>query len=244
MANLVKKNSRVPVVSRVQTIASGVLMSWLLAGCVDPGQQYTETPWEDRIWSGDSDGGSASTATVKSDAGQKADTAPAQSDTGDRADTGAATEPPQKSTPPSEPQASTISGESPKSPEAIVQDTAPAVGPPTVAAAAPVPPIAPVTPPVPEKPAIDDDPERLMGLGAGQLTLMLGTPRFVRRDASAQLWRYRNKSCILDLFLYRDAGRPEYFVNHIEARRAEGGAALKRKCFGALLLEQLDREAG
>ena len=101
-----------------------------------------------------------------------------------------------------------------------------------------------MAPPAPEKPAIDDDPERLMGLGAGELTRMLGSPGFVRRDASAQLWRYRNKSCILDLFLYRSAGRPEYLVSHVEARRSEGGAAPKRECFGALLLEQLDREAG
>ena len=94
------------------------------------------------------------------------------------------------------------------------------------------------------KPAIDDDPGRLMGLGTVELLRMLGDPRFVRRDASAQLWRYRNKSCILDLFLYREPGRPEYFVSHIEARHGNGGAAEKRECFGALLLERRDREAG
>ncbi len=127
------------------------------------------------------------------------------------------------------------------SPEATVQDTAPAAGPPTAAVAPPVP---PVVPPAPEKPAIDDDPERLMGLGTGELTQMLGSPRFVRRDDSAQLWRYRNESCILNLFLYRNADRPGFWVAHVEARRIEGGAAQKRECFGALLLEQLDRAAG
>jgi len=88
-------------------------------------------------------------------------------------------------------------------------------------------------------PAVDDNPERLMGLGVGELITMLGSPRFVRRDSSAQLWRYRNKSCILDLFLYRNGGRSEFFVNYIEARRAKGGVALMRKCFGALLLQKL-----
>jgi hypothetical protein len=101
-----------------------------------------------------------------------------------------------------------------------------------------------LAPPEPEKTAIDDDPERLMGLGTGELTRMLGNPRFVRRDDSAQLWRYRNPSCILDLFLYRNADRPDFIVSHVEARRSEGGAAQERECFGALLLDQLDREAG
>lgn len=89
------------------------------------------------------------------------------------------------------------------------------------------------------KPAVDDNPERLMGLGVGDLIKMLGNPRFVRRDSFAQLWRYRNKSCILDLFLYRNGSQSEFFVNYIEARRAKGGVALKRKCFGALLLQKL-----
>ena len=92
------------------------------------------------------------------------------------------------------------------------------------------------------KPAVDDNPERLMGLGVGELIIMLGSPRFVRRDSSAQLWRYRNKSCILDLFLYRNDDQSEYFVNYIEARRAKGGVALKRPCFGALLLQKLVEE--
>ncbi len=243
MSNLVKEISRVSVVSRVYPIACGLLLSVALAGCVEPGQKVTEIPWEARIWTGDPDDGSATTDAVESDAGQNVDAALAQPDAGDRADAdaGAATEPQKVSTPPSNSQASATSDEPPKSPEATVQDTAPAAGPPSVAAVTPVPPVAP---PLPEKPAIDDNPERLMGLATGELTRMLGIPGFVRRDASAQLWRYRNKSCILDLFLYRNAGRPEYFVSYVEARRSYGGAAPKRECFGALLLEQLDRESG
>ena len=94
----------------------------------------------------------------------------------------------------------------------------------------------------PLKPTVDDNPERLMGLGVEDLIIVLGNPRFVRRDSSAQLWRYRNKSCILDLFLYRNGGQSKFYVNFIEARRAKGGVAPKRKCFGALLLQKLVRE--
>jgi len=101
-----------------------------------------------------------------------------------------------------------------------------------------------IAPQPPAKPVIDDDPQRLMGLDVSELTRMLGDPRFVRRDASAQLWRYRNKTCILDLFLYRTGGRGEYSVSHVETRRSEGGSTPQRECFGALLLERLNREAG
>lgn len=149
-----------------------------------------------------------------------------------------------RSSPPSPGPRAGAAGAAPKPPAAGVHDIAPAAGPPT--AAAPVPPAASPapSPPPPAKPAIDDDPERLMGLATAELTAMLGNPRFVRRDSSAQLWRYRNKNCILDLFLYRDTGRPEYFVSHVEARHHQGGTAVKRDCFGALLLERRDREAG
>ena len=97
---------------------------------------------------------------------------------------------------------------------------------------------------VPLKTAVDDNPERLMGLGVEELITMLGSPRFVRRDSLAQLWRYRIKSCILDLFLYRNIGRSKFLVNYTEARRPKGGRAVKRKCFGALLLKKLVGEVG
>ena len=225
MSKLVKKNSRVSVVSRVYMIACGLLLSVALAGCVDPAPQKGVPDRDVGARTGDRDNGPVTTAEARPDAGRDADAA--------------ATAEPRQSPPASGSQVSAASGEPLVSSGATVQDTAPAAGPPTATATTPVRSAAP-----PEKPAIDDDPGRLMGLSTAELTRVLGNPRFVRRDATAQLWRYRNKSCILDLFLYRDAGRPEYFVSHIEARRSEGGAAPKRECFGTLLLEQLDREAG
>lgn len=96
----------------------------------------------------------------------------------------------------------------------------------------------------PELPAIDDDPERLMGVGTAELTRILGDPRFVRRDSNAQLWRYRNETCILDLFLYRKAGQPEYLVSHVESRRLEGGSVPTHECFEKLLLDRRDGRTG
>lgn len=59
-------------------------------------------------------------------------------------------------------------------------------------------------------------PERLVGLAAGAIEKMLGTPDFKRRDPPAEVWQYRKDGCLLDVFLY--LGEAEYRVTHVEAR--------------------------
>ncbi len=220
MAKPLTRISRVLVVGRVITSTFGLLLALALAGCEGPPPR-----------SGVPVGGTAIAPSATGDG--PAETAETQPPAEPDANAGVAAEPGQPSPPSPGPQAPATASEPSDSLAASVRDIAPAAGP------APTP-----APAAPRKPAIDDDPDRLMGLGTVELTRMLGDPRFVRRDSSAQLWRYRNKSCILYLFLYRGAGRAEYFVSHIEARHGEGGAAEKRECFGALLLERREHEAG
>jgi hypothetical protein len=82
---------------------------------------------------------------------------------------------------------------------------------------------------------------------------MLGTPAFMRRDASAQLWRYTTRSCVLDLFLYRNGASGPFVVKHLTARAATGAAPATaasgteinpRACFGALLRARAPSAAG
>jgi hypothetical protein len=42
------------------------------------------------------------------------------------------------------------------------------------------------------------------GLSEAQVTGMLGTPQFQRKDAAAELWQYRVDGCVLHLFFYSD----------------------------------------
>lgn len=56
----------------------------------------------------------------------------------------------------------------------------------------------------------------LSGLSAAQLVARLGQPDFRRTDPPAQLWQYRRAGCVLDVFLYRDAGALR--VVHAETR--------------------------
>lgn len=39
-----------------------------------------------------------------------------------------------------------------------------------------------------------------------QLMQRLGAPDFTRRDPPAEIWQYRSASCVLDVFLYPEAG--------------------------------------
>ncbi len=233
--------SRVSVVSRVISNVCGILLSVAVAGCEGPVPQYGVPDRDVAIRTADA--GDGRVTTIEGELSARLDSATAESRQSPPPASGPeATDPPTKMS-----RGNSVSGAPPVVPETAVQHIAPAAGPPPGEAVAPAPAAAATpapAPAAPEKPAIDDDTERLMGLDTKELTRMLGNPGFVRRDSSAQLWRYRNKTCILDLFLYRDTGRPEYIVGHVETRRREGGAAVKRECFGALLLERRDREAG
>ncbi len=92
---------------------------------------------------------------------------------------------------------------------------------------------------LPPEPLIDDNPQRLMGIGPGALGAILGTPELVRREAPAEIWQYRNSNCVLDVFLYDTAGRRE--VTYIEARDGAAQRIEARACLNELLRARLDR---
>ncbi|MGH7735162.1 MAG: hypothetical protein ACREOE_16110 [Gemmatimonadales bacterium] len=63
-------------------------------------------------------------------------------------------------------------------------------------------------------------PGDLLGLDETALKHWFGTPSFVRRDYPAEVWQYRAKACILELYLY--PADDHMAVTHAEAR--SGGA--------------------
>lgn len=64
----------------------------------------------------------------------------------------------------------------------------------------------------------------LVGMTAQQLGGLLGQPRYLRREAPAQVWQYTDRRCILDIFLYPEHG--EYRVVHVETRDPRSLSAL------------------
>lgn len=92
---------------------------------------------------------------------------------------------------------------------------------------------------------IDDDPRRLIGLDVKSLARLLGTPGFTRRDPPAQLWRYRDKGCILDLFLYETPKQKSAsIVRHFEARSLSKINMTARSCLRALLIARIGPISG
>ncbi len=78
-------------------------------------------------------------------------------------------------------------------------------------------------------------PRTLLGLEQHQVTALLGEPSFKRRDDPAQIWQYRDSTCVLDVFLYRPEGGGAYRVTHVEVR---GHGVIKvshEDCFLTLL---------
>lgn len=66
--------------------------------------------------------------------------------------------------------------------------------------------------------------DTLKHLSASALLARLGPPDFTRRDAPAELWQYRGATCVLDLFLYPEAGTMT--VSHAQTRGRHGTEAV------------------
>ncbi len=64
----------------------------------------------------------------------------------------------------------------------------------------------------------DMQPDQLLGLDPDQLTALLGAADFRRADGPAEIWQYRDETCVLDLFLYAGGTSGTWRVEHVEAR--------------------------
>ena len=80
-------------------------------------------------------------------------------------------------------------------------------------------------------------PDRLIGQNQERLIRLLGVPSFKRRDPPAEVWRYRDQSCLLDLYLYPPKGSGaagSLQVTFIEARTPQGPSAPVANCLNTL----------
>ena len=80
------------------------------------------------------------------------------------------------------------------------------------------------------------DPGRLIGMGLDEVSGLLGSPAFERKDDPALVWQYRGGACILDIFLYKKGAA--YSVAHIEVRGLSVVEVDRNACFLGLLHER------
>ncbi len=74
---------------------------------------------------------------------------------------------------------------------------------------------------------------RLIGQSKRGLTQLLGVPSFKRRDPPAEIWRYRDQTCLLDFYLYpfKQAGTgAPVKVSFVEARTPRGPSTPVATC--------------
>ena len=95
---------------------------------------------------------------------------------------------------------------------------------------------------LPQDPAINDDPQQLIGMGPASLNAFLGAPELIRREAPASLWQYRADDCVLDVVLYPDRGGDK--VTYLEAREDGATKMAPRTCLNKLLRARYDGTAG
>jgi hypothetical protein len=110
--------------------------------------------------------------------------------------------------------------------------------PPAVALSLPPPsaPVAVSVPIVPVAAPADMALPRLTGRTRADLSRLLGAPDFVRRDPPAEIWQYRSDECVLDLFLYPEAG--EFQVVYAETRDRQTMRRAGSGCVAGLLRQQ------
>ena len=80
-------------------------------------------------------------------------------------------------------------------------------------------------------------PGKLTGQSKEALLKLLGTPSFKRRDSPAEIWRYRDQSCLLDLYLYPPEGSgvaASLQVTFIEARTPQGPSTPVATCLNKI----------
>ena len=82
----------------------------------------------------------------------------------------------------------------------------------------------------PQQAAID--PASLVGMTGERITALFGTPVFVRRDPPGEFWRYRGKTCVLELFFYLNEGSQR--IDHIETRNTGGNSQDRAGCVAKL----------
>lgn len=74
-------------------------------------------------------------------------------------------------------------------------------------------------------------PSQLLGMTPVNVTNLLGQPELVRFEPPAQVWLYRNESCVFHVYLYTTSGSAGYSVNHIAAVSLRGQTVPIDSCF-------------
>jgi hypothetical protein len=77
------------------------------------------------------------------------------------------------------------------------------------------------------------EPGNLAGMDAAGIKTAFGTPQFVRKDGTAEIWRYDSASCKAFFFLYPNGA--SMAVRHVETTPHSPNEAADSACLQALM---------
>jgi hypothetical protein len=83
--------------------------------------------------------------------------------------------------------------------------------------------------------------DQLSGLAHAELTALLGAADFDRRDGPAEILQYRDGTCVLDVFLYRDSADAPFRVAYVEARDMDMSKVAGDDCLRSLRAARRNR---
>lgn len=84
----------------------------------------------------------------------------------------------------------------------------------------------------------------IIGQNKSMLIKVLGSPDFKRSDRPAEIWRYKDKVCLLDIYLYQPlkVGPPNApLVTFIEARMPRGPSVETLRCLNIIRRRFVER---
>lgn len=85
--------------------------------------------------------------------------------------------------------------------------------------------------------------EQLQGLDQDGVMAVLGEPQQRAEAPPAQLWRYADRGCELDLYFYRDLQSREMRILHYDIRVTDGSTRTQQGCYGELVAARRADEA-
>ena len=77
------------------------------------------------------------------------------------------------------------------------------------------------------------DPDSLIGLAPQQIGETLGVPELQRREPPAEVWQYRTRTCVFDLYIYEEDGARQ--AVHYTARSRTNGTVDAAQCLGSIV---------
>jgi hypothetical protein len=83
--------------------------------------------------------------------------------------------------------------------------------------------------------------DQLFGLAHAELTDLLGAADFDRLDGPAEILQYRDGTCVLDVFLYRDSADAPFRVTYVEARGLDMSKVAGDDCLRSLRAARRNR---